>query len=302
MALGRVHLVGAGPGDPELLTLKAARLIARADVLVYDRLVHPAILDHARPMARLVFAGKAGGETTARMAVAPSPRPAERGAARERSQQRIPLPDRRSPRESSKNSAQAWINQRLIAEARAGQDVVRLKGGDPFVFGRGGEEALALARAGIPFDVVPGVTSGVAAAAYAGIPVTHRGLAADATFATARLSAGEQEWARLAGAGTLVLFMCGQGLAPSAAALIGAGKPAGTPCALIEAGTWPAGRKSLGPERVVVGTLADIASRVPRPRSPALLVIGPVVALRQRLGAFLGAPAAEPPRSRFQVA
>ncbi len=266
---GCVHLVGAGPGDPELLTLKAARRLAHADVVVYDRLVHPDILRHARPGARLVFAGKTGA------------------------------------RGDGPHTDQEQIHRRLIAWARAGRDVVRLKGGDPFVFGRGGEEALALLRAGVPFDVVPGVTSGVAAPAAAGIPVTHRGLATDVTFATARLSAGEREWRKLAAADTLVLFMCGQKLAASAAALVAAGRAERTPCAVVEAGSWPETTvrgDSIGPQRVVTGTLADIAARAPRVGSPALLVVGEVVSLRARLAEQLSPLVQPAPRPRRRAA
>jgi len=247
---GWVHLVGAGPGDPELLTLKAARLLAATDVVVHDRLVHPRLLSLARRGAKLVFAGKEGGR---------------------------------------RHVAQDEIHRILIAEARAGRDVVRLKGGDPFVFGRGGEEALALREAGIPFDVVPGVTSGIAAPACAGIPVTHRGVASSVTFATARLGAGETDWKRLAAAETLVLFMCGQKLARSAAALVEAGLKAGTPCAVVEAGSWER-------QRIVTGTLGTIAARAARTGSPALLVVGEVVSLRESLGGWIGWP--ETPRRK----
>ncbi|MHB1844541.1 MAG: uroporphyrinogen-III C-methyltransferase [Deltaproteobacteria bacterium] len=247
MKQGHVHLVGAGPGDPELLTLKAARLIASADVVVHDRLVHPAILRLARAGARLIFAGKEGG---------------------------------------GHHVDQASINATLIAEARGGHDVVRLKGGDPFVFGRGGEEALALRLASVPFDVVPGVTSGLAAAAYAGIPVTHRGLATAVTFATATTATGARDWRRLADSETLVLFMCGRRLAQSTQALIAAGRDRETPCAVVEAGSWER-------QRAVEGTLATIAARAARIGSPALLVVGEVVRLRERLGGFLARPEVE---------
>ncbi|MHB8417017.1 MAG: uroporphyrinogen-III C-methyltransferase [Myxococcales bacterium] len=252
---GWVHLVGAGPGDPELLTLKAARLLAAADVVVHDRLVHPAVLSMARPGARLTFAGKQGGR---------------------------------------RHVAQDDINRLLVREARAGREVVRLKGGDPFVFGRGSEEAMALREAGIPFDVVPGVTSGVAAPACAGIPLTHRGVASSVTFATARLGAGEADWRRLAAADTLVLFMCGQKLEASASALAAAGKPPRTPCAVVEAGSWER-------QRAVTGTLSTIATRAARVGSPALLVVGEVVALRESLGAWIGGWDGTPPIFRLRA-
>ncbi|HRC56006.1 MAG TPA: uroporphyrinogen-III C-methyltransferase [Kofleriaceae bacterium] len=163
-----IYLVGAGPGDPELLTLRAVSALRSADTIIYDRLVHPGALAHAAPHTRLLYVGKEGG-----------------GA-------QVP---------------QAEICELLISQARLGRTVVRLKGGDPFVFGRGGEEALALEAAGLPYAVIPGVSSGVAAPALAGIPVTHRGIAASVTFATCTLAEGEVSWAHLAGAPTLVLFM-----------------------------------------------------------------------------------------------
>jgi uroporphyrin-III C-methyltransferase len=252
---GWVHLVGAGPGDPELLTLKAARLLAGADVVVHDRLVHPGLLALARDDAKLVDVGKAGGR---------------------------------------RHVDQSDINRVLVAEARRGRDVVRLKGGDPFVFGRGGEEALALREAGIPFDVVPGVTSGIAAPACAGIPVTHRGVARSVTFATARLGAGEADWRKLAASDTLVLFMCGQKLAASAQALIAAGKPRATPCAVVEAGSWER-------QRAVTGTLATITAKAARVGSPALLVVGEVVSLRDAIGPWIARPESAGPARRRQA-
>ena len=259
--VGTVYLVGAGPGDPGLLTLRAADLLARADAVVYDRLIHPDVLARARRGARLVFAGKEGG-----------------GA----------------------QVTQAEINAILIAQARLGRMVVRLKGGDPFVFGRGGEEALALSEAGVPFDVVPGVSSGVAAAAAAGIPVTHRGLAASVTFATAHLAASAPNWKHLAGAETLVLFMAGQRLAEVTAHLQREGKAGNTPAAVVEAGTWE-------DQKAVEGTLANIAEKVTRAKlgAPSLLVVGEVVSLRKQLSRFAvnlapDALADEPPVRRQQ--
>ena len=245
---GVVYLVGAGPGDPGLLTLKAAELLGRADTVVYDRLIHPEVLGRARRGARLVFAGKEGG-----------------GA----------------------QVTQPEINAVLIAQARLGRMVVRLKGGDPFVFGRGGEEALALVEAGIAFEIVPGVSSGIAAPAAAGIPVTHRGLAASVTFATAHLAASAPDWKHLAGAETLVLFMAGQRLAEATQALIAFGKPSSTPAAVVEAGTWDG-------QRVVEGTLGTIAQRACAELfgSPSLLVVGEVVSLRAQLASFAPAQAA----------
>jgi uroporphyrin-III C-methyltransferase len=236
---GKVYLVGAGPGDPGLLTLRAAGLLARADTVVYDRLIHPDVLAHARPRARLLFVGKEGG---------------------------------------GESVAQEEINALLIAQARLGRQVVRLKGGDPFVFGRGGEEALALEAAGLPYEVVPGVSSGVAAPAAAGIPVTHRGVSGSVTFATAHRRGVPPDWAHLAGAETLVLFMAGSRLEEVTLALIAAGRPASTPAALVEAGTW-------AHQRVIEAPLAAIAARAREEAvgSPALLVVGEVVSLRAQL-------------------
>jgi uroporphyrin-III C-methyltransferase len=238
-SLGRVYLVGAGPGDPGLLTVRAADLLARADAVVYDRLIHPEVLARARKGARLVFAGKEGG---------------------------------------GEQTRQEEINAVLIDQARLGRLVVRLKGGDPFVFGRGGEEAIALSRAGIPFEVVPGVSSGIAAAAAAGIPVTHRGMSGSVTFATGHRAADNPNWKHLAGAETLVLFMAGRKLVEATAALAREGMAALTPAAIVEAGTWEG-------QRVIEGTLADIAERgiAAQVGSPALLIIGNVVRLRSQL-------------------
>jgi uroporphyrin-III C-methyltransferase len=254
--LGRVYLVGAGPGDPELLTLRAARLLGQADTIVHDRLVHPDVLRHARPRARLLFVGKEGGGDSVR---------------------------------------QEDIHTLLVAQARLGRTVVRLKGGDPFVFGRGGEEALALEEAGIPYEVVPGVSSGVAAPAAAAIPVTHRGLSTAVTFATAYTVEGTPDWAHLAGSPTLVLFMAGARLEEATGALITEGRAAQTPAAIIEAGTWEH-------QRVVEGTLSTIAAQAREASigSPALLVVGDVVSLRSRLPSLAGAPplASERPARR----
>ncbi len=244
--LGKVYLVGAGPGDPRLLTLRAAQLLAEADTVVHDRLLHPEILRHARTGARLIYAGKEGGGASV---------------------------------------SQEEIHQLLIEHARLGRTVVRLKGGDPFVFGRGGEEALALEAARIDYEIVPGVSSGVAAPAAAGIPITHRGVARSVTFATGHLADGEPDWAHLAGAETLVLFMAGGRLPATVQALIAAGKSPSTPSAVIEAGTWEH-------QRVVEAPLALIAETTAQAGlgSPSLLVVGPVVALRAQL-ASITAPA-----------
>ncbi len=236
---GTVYLVGAGPGDPGLLTLRAAQLLGRADAVVYDRLIHPEVLKHARPRARLLFVGKEGGGESVR---------------------------------------QEEINALLVSQARLGRTVVRLKGGDPFVFGRGGEEALALEAAGISYEVVPGVSSGVAAPAAAGIPVTHRDVSGSVTFATGHRAGKAPDWAHLAGAETLVLFMAGSRLEEATLALIAAGRSPSTPTAIVEAGTWEH-------QRVIEAPLASIAQRAREAAvgSPALLVVGEVVSLRSQL-------------------
>jgi uroporphyrin-III C-methyltransferase len=246
---GRVYLVGAGPGDPGLLTLKAARLLAQADTIIHDRLIHPDVLQHARARARLIFVGKEGGGDSVR---------------------------------------QEDIHTLLVQQARLGRGVVRLKGGDPFVFGRGGEEALALEAAGIPYEVVPGVSSGVAAPAAAGIPVTHRGLSTAVTFATGYTVDGTPDWAHLAGSPTLVLFMAGARLETATQSLISAGRSAHTPAAVVEAGTWEH-------QRVVEASLATVAAQAREAGigSPALLVVGDVVSLRARLPS-LAAGASQP--------
>jgi uroporphyrin-III C-methyltransferase len=240
---GHVYLVGAGPGDPDLLTVRAAKVLRAADSIVYDRLVHPGALEHASPHTRLLYVGKEGG----------------------------------GPQVS-----QDEINELLIAQARLGRAVVRLKGGDPFVFGRGGEEALALSAARIPFSIVPGVTSGVAGPALAGIPVTHRGVAASVTFATATLAEGDASWAHLAGAPTLVLFMANLRLGQVCARLAAAGRAPTTPAAIVEAASLPGQRVLTAP----LGELAALAEAA-RVGSPALLVVGEVVAVRDQLATFV---------------
>ncbi len=239
-----MFLVGAGPGDPGLLTARALELIAGADVILYDRLVGPGVLDGARPDAELLFVGKEGG-----------------GEA---------VPQERT-------------EQLLVEHARAGRRVVRLKGGDPFVFGRGGEEALTLRAADIPFEVVPGVTAGVAAPAYAGIPVTHRGLASAVALVTGRTRAdGAEEpldWPALSAfPGTLVFYMGVRALPRIAESLIAAGRPASEPVAVVEAGTLPAQRTVLG----TLGTIAEVVRRE-QVRPPSVTVVGPVAELASEL-------------------
>ncbi len=233
-AKGQVALVGAGPGDPGLLTVRATELLSRAEVVLYDALVDSAVLDWCRPDAELVPVGKRGG---------------------------------------TPSTAQAAIEREMIAAARAGRFVVRLKGGDPFVFGRGGEEVLALAGAGVSVEVVPGVSSVVAAPALAGIPLTHRGLAASFAVTTARRADGAlHDFRDLAGVDTLVVMMIVNSLAPVADQLIAAGRSADCPAAIVEAASTPR-------QRVVRGVLRTIArrSRSACVEGPALLVVGDVV-------------------------
>jgi uroporphyrinogen III methyltransferase / synthase len=244
---GTVYLVGAGPGDPGLMTRRALDLIASADAILYDRLVPPGALDGARADAELRYVGKRPGEPSL---------------------------------------AQDAINAALVELAEAGRTVVRLKGGDPFVFGRGGEEAQALAAAGVPFEVVPGVTAGVAAPAYAGIPVTHRDDASAVAFVTGHEDPDKREsaldWSALAAfPGTLVLYMGIRRLPDIAAALVAAGRPADQPAAVIARGTQPA-------QRTVTATLGDIADRVAAAaiEPPAVTVVGDVAALRDELAWF----------------
>lgn len=249
--MGRVYLVGAGPGDPRLLTIRGAELLAIADFVVYDALVHPAILGRAPETAGREYVGKRGGESS-------------------RSQESITA---------------------LLVELAGRHDVVvRLKGGDPFVFGRGGEEAEALAAAGVSFEVVPGVTAGVAGPAYAGIPVTYRGVSANVTFVTGHedpaKDGGGLDWARIARAGgTLVLYMGVRRMQENLERLVAAGRPADTPAAVIEWATYPR-------QRTVTGTLANLAAsaRAAAIESPALVIVGEVVSLRDRLAWFESRP------------
>jgi uroporphyrinogen III methyltransferase/synthase len=244
MSLGIVYLVGAGPGDPGLLTVRAAELIARADVILHDRLIPAEALAGARPDAEVLYVGKQGG-------------------------------GRQVPQEES---------QRLLVErARAGRTVVRLKGGDPFVFGRGGEEALVCLEAGIAFEVVPGITAGVAAPAYAGIPVTHRELASGVAFVTGHEDPAKPDsaldWPALAAfPGTLVFYMGVRALPRIAEQLVAGGRPADEPVAVVERGTLPG-------QRTLVATLSDVAERAAAEgiRAPAITLVGPVAELRERL-------------------
>ena len=235
---GTVHLVGAGPGDPGLITVRGRQILQSADVVVYDRLVSPELLESARPDAKRVSAGKAPG---------------------------------------GRGPSQARINAQIIEHARAGRSVCRLKGGDPFVFGRGAEEIAEVAAAGIPWDVVPGVTSAVAAPAAAGIPLTHRDWASTATLVTGHegesKDAAPVDWAAVAGTGGTIVILMGVATLPmTCEQLIAGGRPLSEPVAVVERATLP-------DERVTVGTLADIAGTAEQRavRHPAVVVVGPVV-------------------------
>ena len=247
-ATGRVALVGAGPGDPELLTLRAARLLSRADVLVLDHLVSEGVLALVNPAAERIYVGKESGHHT------------------------VP---------------QEEINRLLVRLAREGRQVVRLKGGDPFIFGRGGEELEELLAAGIPFEVVPGITAACGAGAYAGIPLTHRDYAQSVVFATGHRRAGESalDWTALARPHQTAVIYMGVGMLQShCEAMIRHGRGADTPAALVENGTLPS-------QRVVTGTLETLPEIAAAAgiHPPALLIIGEVVSLAARLAWFTGA-------------
>ena len=239
---GFVSLVGAGPGDPDLLTLKALNALQRADVVYYDHLVPSAILARCRRDAERIYVGK---------------------------------------RRAFHGTRQAEINAMLLAGAQAGRRVVRLKGGDPFIFGRGGEEIETLGKLGIHFEVIPGVTAALGCAAYAGIPLTHRDWAQSVRFVTGHLKDDvvNLDWPELAKPGqTLVVYMGLVGLTQLAQRLIEHGMDAATPAATISRGTLP-------DQAVVVASLADIASAVQRAElpGPTTTIIGRVVALREQL-------------------
>ncbi|HZO90590.1 MAG TPA: uroporphyrinogen-III C-methyltransferase [Chthonomonadaceae bacterium] len=257
MAIGTVYLIGAGPGDPGLITARGLELLRAADVVVYDRLAPPALLEHVRPDAERIYVGKASA------------------------QHAMKQPD---------------INVLLVERARQGKSVARLKGGDPFVFGRGGEEAEACRAAGVPFEVVPGVTSAIAAPAYAGIPVTHRERASSFAVITgherdeARESGtrepgaaeGRRNWATIAHAADTLIFLMGvEALPEIAVRLQEHGRDPETPVALVQWGTWPR-------QRVVTGTLASIVNEAQQANltPPAVCVVGEVVRLRETLRWF----------------
>ncbi len=247
---GLVLIVGAGPGDPGLITLRGVRALMRADVIVYDQLASAELLQFARKDARLIYVGKKGGDHT--------------------------IPQRE-------------INDLLVLEAKKGLIVARLKGGDPFIFGRGGEEAEVLVREGIPIEVIPGVTSATSVPAFAGIPLTHREHTSTVAFVTGHedptKEKSEIDWEKLSGIGTIVFLMGVKNLPGITKNLIAGGKNPTTPAALIRQGTTP-------DQETLTGTLGDIAKKAARKNftPPAILVVGDVVSLREKLNWFENKP------------
>jgi uroporphyrin-III C-methyltransferase len=245
-SIGKGYLVGAGPGRSDLITVRGLRLLQRADVVIYDRLVAQELLDEVRPDAELIYVGKGAGRHLV---------------------------------------SQEEINQLLVESVRAGRQVVRLKGGDPFVFGRGGEEALALRAAGLDFEIVPGVSSAIAAPAYAGIPVTHRGLATSFAVVTGHerndRSIDQTDWDALARIPTLLILMGVAQIEEIADRLQAAGRAPETPAAAIQWG-------STAEQQVVRATLGTIAEAIRQARleAPAVIVIGEVAALHEQLAWF----------------
>lgn len=239
---GRVFLVGAGPGDPELITLKAVRLIREADVILYDRLINPELLDFSRADSRRISVGKQAGKPSV---------------------------------------SQHDINKLLVEHALDGKTVVRLKGGDPFVFGRGGEECLALVKCGIRFEVVPGITSAFSVPAYAGIPVTQRNEATGVTVISGHLHPDSEpyDWAGLSSTATLVILMGLRNIRRITQKLIEHGRAKDTPAAVIRRGTTR-------DQEIVTGTLANIADKSSGFQSPATIVIGDVVNFHTELNWF----------------
>jgi uroporphyrinogen III methyltransferase / synthase len=248
---GQVYLIGAGPGDPDLITLKGLRCLQTADCVIYDYLVNADLLEHARDNAELIYVGKRGGH---------------------------------------KNISQEEINALIVEKARAGKIVARLKGGDPFIFGRGGEEAEELARAGIRFEIIPGITSGYAAPAYAGIPVTHRDFSPSVAFITGHEDPDKEEslihWDKISSSiGTLVFFMGVKSLPEIVENLLRNARSPDTPIALIRWGTYFR-------QEVLTGTLATIVQQVQSTglSAPAITVVGEVVRLREKLKWFENRP------------
>ena len=244
--MSRVYLTGAGPGDIELLTLKALRVIKEADVIIYDRLANPDILKEAKDGCEFVYVGKEDGHHI------------------------MPQDD---------------INETIYQNALKHKVVVRLKGGDPFVFGRGGEEAAYLQERGVLFDIIPGITSAISVPAYAGIPVTHRGVAVSFRVVTAHESPNKKEsqipWEHYKSDDTIVFLMGLHNLSKISKKLIEIGKPSDCPCAVISKGTT-------NDQQVVVGTLANIVQKAVDVPTPALIIVGEVVKLRQQLQWFEG--------------
>ncbi|MDR7000105.1 uroporphyrinogen-III C-methyltransferase [Neobacillus niacini] len=243
---GKVYLVGAGPGDPDLITVKAIKFIQLADVIVYDRLVNPVLLKYAKHDGEIIYCGKEPGNHCV---------------------------------------SQDAIHELLLDKAMAGKSVVRLKGGDPFVFGRGGEEAMVLAEYGIEFEVVPGITSGIAAPAYAGIPVTYRDVSQSFAVVTGHCVSGKPKnirWDYLAqGVDTLAIYMGIKNLPYICSQLELCGKDPHTPVAVIQQGTT-------GEQRTVIGTLETITNIVEENRmsNPSIIIIGEVVNLSSKLAWF----------------
>jgi uroporphyrin-III C-methyltransferase len=242
---GKVYLIGAGPGDPKLLTIRAVEAIGASDTIVYDYLVNPEVLAHARRGVELIYAGKRAGQ---------------------------------------ESISQSEINRILIEQAMEGRTVARLKGGDPFIFGRGGEEAEALAEAGIGWEVIPGISAGIAAASYAGIPLTHRGHASSVAFVTGHDSLASRQgidWREAArAADTLVIFMCAETIRKIARALIESGRAPSTPLAIIRWATY-------SHQEIYSGTLGEIAgSEWIEIGPPAIAIVGEVVSLRSKLKWF----------------
>lgn len=240
---GRVYLIGAGPGDPELITVKGRKALESADVVVYDRLANPELLVYSTPDSEHIFVGKKTG---------------------------VP------------SVSQNRINQILISKALAGKTVARLKGGDPFIFGRGGEECEALAAKKIPYEVIPGISSAIAAPAYAGIPLTHRNIGRSFTVVTGHTLTGTydfENWEHLSHADTLVILMGMRNLQKITSLLLHFGMPHGTPVSVIERATFK-------DQKTVTGTLSTIGEKAENMSSPATIVVGELAAMSNDLGWF----------------